>query len=33
MFIPKGDGRKRFEVRSDLLYTDTEGSSPPAPAE
>jgi molecular chaperone HtpG len=30
MFIPKGTERKRFEVRSDLLYTDAE--SPPTGA-
>lgn len=28
MFIPEGTERKRFEVRSDLLYTDAQSSSP-----
>jgi len=27
-FIPEGDERKRFEVRSDLLYTDSRGIVP-----
>jgi molecular chaperone HtpG len=27
MFIPEGDERKRFEVRSDLLYTDSQSPS------
>jgi molecular chaperone HtpG len=30
MFIPQGNERKRFEVRSDLLYTDAQ-SSPQGP--
>ena len=29
MFIPEGDERKRFEVRSDLLYTDSQRSTDP----
>ena len=28
VFIPQGAERKRFEVRSDLLFTDADGASP-----